>query len=49
MKKLSALVALSLLAAPAAYAQNGGTTCPTATVMASNTTYTADTTAARTG
>jgi hypothetical protein len=46
MKKLYALVALSLCAAPAAYAQNGGTTCAAATVMASNTTYTADTTAA---
>lgn len=46
MKKLSALVALSLCAAPAAYAQNGGTTCATATTIVSNTTYTADTTAA---
>jgi hypothetical protein len=46
MKKLSALVALSLCAAPVAYAQNGGTTCATATTIVSNTTYTADTTAA---
>lgn len=46
MKKLSALVALSLCVAPAAYAQNGGTTCATATTIVSGNAYTADTTAA---
>jgi hypothetical protein len=46
MKKLSALVALSLCAAPVAYAQNGGTSCGTATTIVSGNSYTADTTAA---
>jgi len=46
MKKLSALVALSLCAAPVAYAQNGGTSCATATTIVSGNSYTADTTAA---
>jgi len=46
MKKLSALVALSLCAAPVAYAQNGGTSCGTATTIVSVNSYTADTTAA---
>jgi hypothetical protein len=46
MKKLSALIALSLFAAPMAYAQNGGTSCAAATAIVSGSDYTADTTAA---
>lgn len=45
MKKLSALVALSLCATPMAYAQNGGTSCAAATTLTTGT-FTSDTTAA---
>jgi hypothetical protein len=45
MKKLSALIALCLFAAPMAYAQNGGTSCATATTIGTGQ-YDADTTAA---
>jgi hypothetical protein len=46
MKKLSALIALSLFAVPVAYAGNGGTDCASAVTITSGSTYTADTTGA---
>jgi hypothetical protein len=46
MKKLSALIALSLCATPLAYAGNGGGSCGAAVNITSGQSFTADTTAA---
>jgi hypothetical protein len=46
MKKLSALIALSMCVAPVAYAGNGGGSCGAAVTMTSGSSYTADTTGA---
>ena len=45
-RRSAIVIALGLFAASETYAQNGGTSCATATTLVSGSSYTADTTAA---